>query len=58
MKAHIKNDEPSLSLSGNGVILCGGSLFCKTADPKPPKLTPELANAIKADKNHEHHFRP
>lgn len=56
MKAHIRNDEQSLSLSGNGVILCGDSLFCKTADPKQPKLTPDLANAIKADKNHEHHF--
>lgn len=56
MKAHIRNDEQSLSLSGNGVILCGDSLFCKTADPKPPKLTPELTNAIKADKNHEHYF--
>lgn len=56
MKAHIRNDKPSLTLSGNGVILCGGSLFCKTADPKPPKLTPELVYAIKSDKNHEHHF--
>lgn len=56
MKVHIRNDEQSLSISGNGVILCGDSLFCKTADPNPPKLTPELTNAIKADKNHEHHF--
>lgn len=56
MKAHIRNDEPRLSISGNGVILCGGSLFCKTANSKPPKLTPELVYAIKADKNNEHHF--
>lgn len=56
MKAHIRNDELSLSLSGNGFVFCGDSLFCKTTDPKPPKLTPELVYAIKSDKNNEHHF--
>nr|DAJ13716.1 MAG TPA: hypothetical protein [Siphoviridae sp. ctXG577] len=29
MKAHIRNDEPSLSLSGNGFIFCGDSLFAR-----------------------------
>lgn len=56
MKAHIRNDKPSLSLSGNGFVFCGDSLFCKTADPNTPKLTPELVCAIKSDKNHEKHF--
>ena len=56
MKAHVRNDKPISFHCGNGVIIFGDSLFCKTADPKPPKLTPELIYAIKTDKNNEHHF--